>query len=81
MADREEKPTVALDPRTITGPSWPVAIATLEQTSPQAVYALRIGHAALLRQVAQQMTAEDAGPELVEQAQRLLDALRHMMGR
>ncbi len=68
-----------MDPRTITGPNWPVVLATLEQLSPDfGTESLRIGLATLLYRTAFAMSQPGASVELVGLAQRLLDALRHM---
>lgn len=78
MSDSDDRPTQALDPRTITGPSWPVVLATLEQLGSWTVYAMRLGTLALLQDVVKRMTAVDAPASLIEEAQTLLDALRHL---
>ncbi len=79
MSDRrEERPTTVLDPRTITGPSWPIVLATLEQIAPWAPLAMRLGILTLLQHNTRAMAEPDAGAELVNEAQALLDALRHM---
>lgn len=76
--ERDERPTVALDPRTVTGPTWPVAIATLEQLGAWTVLAIRLGTLALLQECVRAMAQEDAPSSLISEAQALLDALRHM---
>lgn len=79
MGDRrEDKETAALDPRTITGPNWPVALATLEQIKSWAPFAQRLGILALIQRCVREMAQEDAPAKLVNEMQEYLDALRHM---
>ncbi len=78
MSDRDKHPTVALDPRTITGPNWPVVLVTLEQLAPFGTQALIAGLALLLGRCAHAMTEPSARAELVNEAQALVDALRFM---
>ncbi len=78
MAEREDKPTVALDPRTITGPTWPIVLATLEQLGSWTVLAIKLGMLALLQNKVREMAQENAPASLINEAQTLLDALRHM---
>jgi len=76
MSDDRERPTTALDPKTMTG--WPIAIATLEQLGAWTVFAMRLGTLALLQDCVKRMADEGASIELLGEAQALLDALRHM---
>lgn len=75
---REERETAALDPRTITGPGWPVALATLEQIKTWAPEAQKLGILALLLRCTREMAQPGAPAGLVTEAQEYLDALRHM---
>lgn len=78
MSEREEKPTVVLDPRTITGPSWPIVLATMEQLGSWTTLAIKLGILAMLSNVVRRMCEPDAPASLVGEAQTLLDALRFM---
>ena len=77
MSSSDERPTVGLDPKTIA-PSWPLALAMLEQIGPWTALAIRLGTLALLQECVRAMAQPDAPAELVGEAQALLDALRHM---
>jgi hypothetical protein len=72
----EERPTLTLE--AIEKPTWPIAIATLEQLGSWAVLALRLGTLALLQECTRAMAQPDAPVALVGEAQSLIDALRHM---
>lgn len=78
MGERDEHPTTVLDPRTVTGPSWPIVLATLEQIGSWTTLAMRLGILALLQECTRAMALPNAPASLVNEAQMLVDALRHM---
>ena len=59
-------------------PSWPTAIASLEQLSGWAVYALRLGTLALIQQCVRELAESDARADVVVRLRDLTDALAHM---
>lgn len=69
--------TVRLDSRDFR-PSWPTAIASLEQLSGWAVFALRLGTLALIQQCVRELAEPDARADVVERLRALTDALAHM---
>lgn len=77
---RDEKKTVALDPRTISeqNATWPAAIAMLERVGQDAVFAQRLGMITLLQNCLRRMAERDCPTEAVNEAQLLLDRLRRM---
>lgn len=74
---RAQIQTVRLDSRDIR-PSWPTAIATLEQLSGWAVLALRLGTLALIQQCVRELAEQDARAEVIDRLRALTDALAHM---
>jgi len=68
---------VQLDPRDLR-PSWPIAIATLEQLAPWAVLALRLGTLALIQAIVRELAEPDARADLVDRLRTLTEALAHM---
>ena len=74
---RTQIQTVRLDARDVR-PSWPLAIASLEQLSGWAVLALRLGTLALIQQCVRELAQPDAPAELVVRLRVLTDALAHM---
>lgn len=74
---RDQIQTVRLDSRDFR-PSWPLAIAALEQLSGWAVLALRLGTLALIQQCVRELAEEDARTDLVVRLRALTDALAHM---
>ena len=74
---RAQIQTVRLDPRDIR-PSWPTAIATLEQLTGWAVLALRLGTLALIQQCVRELAEENAPADLIVRLRALTDALAHM---
>jgi hypothetical protein len=77
----DDRPTRAFDPRELAAagdPSWPLALAALERIGSWANYALRLGTLALLQECVRAMAEQRASPQLIDRAQELLDALRHM---
>lgn len=69
--------TARLDSRDFR-PSWPIAIAALEQLSGWSVLALRLGTLALIQQCVRELAEEHARPELIVRLRALTDALAHM---
>jgi hypothetical protein len=69
--------TARLDPRDLK-PSWPIAIASLEQLSGWAVFALRLGTLALIQACVRELSEPDAKAELVVRLRGLTEALAHM---
>ena len=74
---RTQIKTVRLDSRDFR-PSWPIAIASLEQLSGWAVLALRLGTLALIQQCIRELSEEDARADLIVRLRALTDALAHM---
>jgi hypothetical protein len=70
-------PTVRLDPKDLR-PSWPIAIASLEQLSDWAVFALRLGTLALIKNCVTELAQHDARADLVAHLRELVDALARM---
>jgi len=60
------------------GPSMAIVLAGLEQFSPWARYAFKLGTLALLQECIQEMAIPNAKPELVVRARELVEALAHM---
>jgi hypothetical protein len=77
LRTRAQIKTVRLDPRDLK-PSWPVAIATLEQLSGWAVFALRLGTLALIQECVRELSQRDARADLVVDLRQLIEALAHM---
>lgn len=69
--------TARLDSRDFR-PSWPIAIAALEQLSGWGVLALRLGILALIQQCVRELAEEHARPETIVRLRALTDALAHM---
>ena len=69
--------TARLDSRDFL-PSWPIAIATLEQLSGWAVLALRLGTLALIQQCVRELAEENARADTIVRLRALTDALAHM---
>lgn len=74
---RTQIQTIRLDSRDIR-PSWPMAIATLEQLSGWAVLALRLGTLALIQQCVRELAEEDARADVIVRLRALTEALAHM---
>ncbi|HSX22269.1 MAG TPA: hypothetical protein VLE97_05790 [Gaiellaceae bacterium] len=74
---RAQIQTVRLDSRDLN-PSWPLAIASLEQLSGWAVLALRLGTLALIQQCVRELAQPDAPADLVVRLRVLTEALAHM---
>lgn len=74
---REQIQTVRLDSRDFR-PSWPTAIASLEQLSGWAVLALRLGTLALIQQCVRELAEQDARADVIVRLRALTDALAHM---
>lgn len=74
---RAEIQTVRLDSRDIR-PSWPTAIALLEQLAGWAVLALRLGTLALIQQCVRELAEEDAHADVIVRLRALTEALAHM---
>jgi len=74
---RAQIQTVRIDSRDFR-PSWPIAIATLEQLSGWAVLALRLGTLALIQQCVRELAEEDASADIIVRLRVLTDALAHM---
>lgn len=73
----QTRPTVRLDPRDLK-PSWPIAIASLEQLSDWAVLALRLGTLALIQSCVRDLAVPEARADLIVRLRALTDALAHM---
>ena len=73
----ESRPTVRLDPTDLR-PSWPVAVASLEQLAKWATLALRLGTLALIQECVRELAQRDAKAEVVVRLRELVDALAHM---
>ena len=69
--------TMRLDSRDFR-PSWPIAIAMLEQLSGWAVLALRLGTLALIQQCVRELAEQDARADVIVRLRALTDALAHM---
>ena len=69
--------TARLDSRDFK-PSWPIAIAALEQLSGWSVLALRLGTLALIQQCVRELAEENARADAVVRLRALTDALAHM---
>ena len=74
---RAQIQTARLDSRDFR-PSWPIAIASLEQLSGWAVLALRLGTLALIQQCVRELSEQDARADLIVRLRTLTDALAHM---
>jgi hypothetical protein len=77
LRSRAQIQTVRLDSRDFR-PSWPTAIASLEQLSGWAVLALRLGTLALIQQCVRELAQENARADLIVRLRALTDALAHM---
>lgn len=79
MSAPEDEPrlTVRLDPKDLK-PSWPVAIATLEQLSDWGVLALRLGTLALIQNCVRELAMPNAKAEWVVRLRELTEALARM---
>jgi len=75
--NRSQIRTARLDPRELK-PSWPIAIASLEQLSSWAVLALRLGTLSLIQQCVKELSEREADPDLIVGLRDLVDALAHM---
>lgn len=73
----QTRPTVRLDPSDLK-PSWPVAIASLEQLADWATLALRLGTLALIQGCVRELARADAHADLVVRLRALTEALAHM---
>ena len=74
---RTQIQTVRLDAKDFR-PSWPIAIASLEQLSGWAVLALRLGTLTLINQCVRELAEPDARADAVVRLRALTDALAHM---
>lgn len=74
---RTQIKTVRLDAKDFR-PSWPIAIASLEQLSGWAVLALRLGTLALINQCVRELAEPNARADAVGRLRALTDALAHM---
>lgn len=74
---RAQIKTARLDSRDFK-PSWPLAIAALEQLSGWSVLALRLGTLALIQQCVRELAEENARADAVARLRALTDALAHM---
>ena len=74
---RTQIKTARLDSRDFR-PSWPIAIAALEQLSGWGVLALRLGTLALIQQCVRELAEENAHADTVARLRALTDALAHM---
>lgn len=74
---RAQIKTARLDSRDFR-PSWPIAIAALEQLSGWSVLALRLGTLALIQQCVRELAEPDARADLIVRLRALTDALAHM---
>lgn len=74
---KDDRPTVRLDPNDLK-PSWPIAIATLEQLADWAVLALRLGILALIQECVRELAQRDARADTIDRLRTLVDALAHM---
>lgn len=73
----ETRPTVRLDPKDLR-PSWPLALALLEQMGPWPVRALRLGTLALIQATTRDLAQPHARADLVAQLRDLVEALARM---
>lgn len=73
----QTRPTVRLDASDMK-PSWPIVIASLEQMSDWAVFALRLGTLALIQNCVREMAHTHASADLVVRLRTLTDALARM---
>lgn len=77
--DPHEDPrlTVRLDPRDLK-PTWPIVIASLEQLSKWAVFALRLGTLALIQECVRELAQREARADVIVRLRELVEALAHM---
>jgi len=71
------RPTTHLDSKDVR-PSWPIAIATLEQLADWPVLALRLGTLALIQACVRDLAEPKASADLVVRLRALVEALAHM---
>ena len=74
---KDTHPTVRLDMRDLK-PSWPLAVATLEQLNDWAPFALRLGILALIQNCVRELAHRDASADVVVRMRELVEALAHM---
>lgn len=73
----DTRPTVRLDPKDMK-PSWAIAVASLEQLSEWAAFALRLGTLALVQECVRELAQREAKREVVVRLRELVEALAHM---
>lgn len=73
----DARATVRLDPSGLK-PTWPIVIASLEQLSDWAVFALRLGTLALVQECVRELAQRDARADSVTRLRELVEALTHM---
>ena len=73
----QTRPTTRLDPSDLK-PSWPIAIATLEQLAGWSVLALRLGTLALIQECVRDLALRDARKDTIVRLRALVEALAHM---
>jgi hypothetical protein len=59
-------------------PSWPIAVASLEQLADWATLALRLGTLALIQECVRELAQRDARADLIVRLRELVEALAHM---
>ncbi len=75
--DDHDRKTVRLDPSGLR-PTWPIVIASLEQITNWAAFALRLGTLALIQECVRELALPGARAELVVRLRELVEALAHM---
>lgn len=71
------RPTVRLDSKDLK-PSWPIAIATLEQLADWSVLALRMGTLAMIQACVRDLEQPESRADLIVRLRDLVEALAHM---
>ena len=75
--DKDVRPTVRLDVNDLK-PSWPIAVAMLEQLGEWPVLALRLGILALAQNCIRELANADARAEHVARLRELVEALENL---
>ena len=73
----DPRPTVRLDPKDLKV-TWPIVIASLEQLTEWATFALRLGTLALIQECVRELAEPDARADVVVRLRELVEALAHM---
>jgi hypothetical protein len=71
------RPTVRFDPSDLK-PSWPVAVAMLEQVADWGAFALRLGVLALVQECVRELAQRDASANCVARLRELVEVLAQL---